>query len=331
MELNLRQKKILELLSINCRFTNKDVGKAVGLSEDSVSYQIDKLIENEKLALFNVQFNYHMLGYDSYHIWIKLKKKENNFSKLSKIRNLININSSYGKFDLQLLVLAKSQRELKNLIKQIRAVISIRDLRVAKFKDFYKRFTNVIPPINVKSKIPASKKNFVYKLNTKLYAETPIDQKIKLDAIDKKIIFYLLKYPRANYQSLAEATGLNHETIRYRIKKFVDQKFINNFGLIHDFKKYNLYTTYFLVNLKGKYFEKDFKNYLAMKPNIFYCAKLDGDYNCILYVVSENPNELGKVYEEIIEILDNSVESIDLLFLDKIYKYLQFPEKELTF
>jgi len=44
MKLGLKQKKILELLSINCRYTNKDIGKAVGLSEDSVAYQIDKLM-----------------------------------------------------------------------------------------------------------------------------------------------------------------------------------------------------------------------------------------------------------------------------------------------
>ncbi len=329
MKLNLRQKKILELLSINCRFTNKDIGKSVGLSEDSVAYQIDKLINQQELAKFNVQFNYHMLGYDSYHIWIKLKSKIDNFSNLSKIQNLIHINSSYGKFDIQLLVLAKSQRELKELLKKIRSVIPIKELKIAKFRGIYKRFTNIIPPINVKSKIPSNQKNFVYKLNTKLYAETPLDKKINLDYIDKKIIKAILQNPRTNYQELAEATRLNHETIRYRMKKFVDQKFINNFGLIHNFKKYNLYTNYFLINFKRKGFEKKFKEYLATNQRIFYCAKLEGDYDCIIYVLSENPTELGKTYDEIADILNNSVENIDLLFLDSIYKYIQFPEKEL--
>lgn len=329
MNLNLRQKKILELLSINCRFANKDIGKSIGLSEDSVAYQINKLVTEEKLARFNVQFNYHMLGYDSYHIWIKLSKKEKNLSNLAKIKNLIHINSSQGKFDLQLLVLAKSQRELKALLKQIRATTPIKELKIAKFQDIYKRFTNIIPSINVKSKIPTNKKNFVYRLNTKLYAETPLDEKIKLDIVDKKIIKSLLKKPRANYQELAEDTGLNHETIRYRIKKFVEKRFINNFGLIHDFKKYNLYTTYFLINFKGKYFEKKFKDYLATNTNIFYCAQLEGDYDCILYVLSDNPDKLGKIYDGILDALDNSIESMDLLFLDHIYKYIQFPEIEL--
>ena len=48
MTLKLKQKRILELLSINCRFSNKDIGKAIGLSEDAVDYQINKLINEDK-------------------------------------------------------------------------------------------------------------------------------------------------------------------------------------------------------------------------------------------------------------------------------------------
>ena len=108
MELNLRQKKILKLLSINCRFSNKDIAKSIHISEDSVSYQIDKLINKEKLSKFSIQFFHPMVNYDSYHIWIRLK--EENIKKLKEIKEIHSINKSHGKYNLQVLVFAKSKR-----------------------------------------------------------------------------------------------------------------------------------------------------------------------------------------------------------------------------
>ena len=85
MKLNLKQKKILKLLSINCRFTNKDIAKSIGISEDAVAYQINKLINKEKLAKFNIQFFYPSLGYKDYHIWLRLKKEEN----IEKLKDML--------------------------------------------------------------------------------------------------------------------------------------------------------------------------------------------------------------------------------------------------
>ena len=328
MELNIKQKRLLELLSINCRFSNKDIGKTIGLSEDSVEYQIDKLINKEKLAKFNVQFYYLSLGYKQYHLWIKLDNKPVNYQKLSKIKGITSINSNFGKFDLQLILVAKSEKKLKELIKEIKKTISIKRHFLSEFKGAYKKFTNILPPLTINTKIPKNKKNFVYELNERVYAKPEKDFKIKIDNIDKKIIKELLKSPRASYQEISKNTGLNHETIRYRIRNYVKTRFINNFGLLHDFKKYNLYTTYFLFKLK-RFNEKKLKDFLSRNQNVFYAARLDGEYNCIIYIVASDPHEIGEQYNKIIENLGNSIIESDLLFLDKVHKYIQFPEEEL--
>ena len=86
MKLNLKQKRLLELLSINCRFSHKDMGRIIGLSEDSIDYQINKLIKEEEIAKFNVQFNYFLLGYKQHHMWIKLKIQKIDYPKLNQIK-----------------------------------------------------------------------------------------------------------------------------------------------------------------------------------------------------------------------------------------------------
>ncbi len=325
MKLNLKQKKILKLLSINCRFTNKDIAKSIGISEDAVAYQINKLINKEKLAKFNIQFFYPSLGYKDYHIWLRLKKEEN-IEKLKDIKQIHSINKSQGKYDIQLLVFAKSQRDFLRTLREIKKIISVKEIKFSKFMGVAKSFSNIIPTIDVKVKIPENNRKFEYLLNSSQYSLGDFDKRIKIDETDKQIIEQILKKPRISFQELSQFIKINHETIRYRLRKYVNDKLITNFGLIHDFQKYGLFVNYFLIKSDEKKLnEKEFIKYLNSKINIFYCPVLEGDYNYIVYVISENPTELGEINTEIRRNLGDSIEELDLLFLGEILKYEQFP------
>ena len=324
MKLNIRQKKILKLISINCRFTNKDIAKSVGISEDAVAYQIDKLINKEKLATFNVQFFYPMLGYDSYHVWLRLKNED--IEKLVGIKQIHSINKSQGKFDVQLLIFAKSFRDFSKVLKEIKKSVSIQEIKYAKAYEVKKSFSNIIPSIDISVKIPENNRKFEYQLNDLQYPLGDFSKRIKLNNVDKRIISQLIKRPRSSFQELTQVTGVNHETIRYRIRNYVKERLITNFGLIHDFQKYGLFVNYFLIKSNEKKLnEKEFIKYLNSRTNIFYCPKLDGDYNYIVYVVSENPSELGEINNEIRKSLGESIMELDLIFMGKILKYEQFP------
>ncbi len=329
MKLNLRQKKILKLLSINCRFSNKDIAKSLKISEDSVAYQINKLIKKDKLADFSIFFFHPSVGYDSYHVWIRSKSKD--ISKLKLINEIHSINESHGKFNLQILVYAKSKRNLLEILRKIKKRIKCEELYYSKLQGMYKVFTNVLPSINVSVKIPTNPKKFEYKLNLVKDSFENLSKesysKIKLDKADFKIIRALVQKPRASFQEIAELTKLNYETIRYRMKRFIQNKLITNFGLIHDFKKYGLYVNYFLLKLNEKKLDKkEFQRYINSTQNILYCPKLEGDYNCIVYVVSENPEEQGEIQEGLMNVLGNAIKNLDLLFFSKVLKYEHFPK-----
>ncbi len=327
MDLNTRQKQLLELLSINCRFSNKDIAKSLRCSEDAVEYQIKKLIEEEKLASFSVQFDYNLLGYTHYHLLIRVKDLNIKYDSLSKIKEIISINSSYGKYDLQLIALVKNKDELEKVIKEIKKIIDLQDLAIAEFHSYIKKFTNILPPINVNVKIPSNRRNKIYILNTKEYSLSEDRSPVKLDKIDSKIISIILKNPRVKFSELSEKTGINQETIRYRVNGYVQRKFIMNFGLLHDFQKYGLYTTQLLVNLKEV--SKELKEFLHRNSHVFYSAHLVGAYSAVIYVVSKNPLELGEKLKEIRRIIGDDLLSMDLIHLEKIEKYIQFPMQEL--
>ena len=327
MELSLRQKKLLELLSINCRFSNKDIAKSLRCSEDAVDYQIKNLIEKEKLARFSIQFDYYLLGYRQYHLWVRTRDLEINHVQLNALSSIISVNESYGKYDLQLIALVKTPEELSETIAAVKEIIHITDIAVAEFHSYLRPFTNIIPPLHVKVTIPHNKKNSLTKLNQRSFLFSKDRSLITLDSVDKKIITVLLKDPRIKFSDLSEKTGINHETLRYRIGGYVKRGFIMNFGLLHDFQKYELYTTYLLVNASS--FDKKFMDYLEKEGNVFYAARLMGAYAGIIYLVSHNPEELGQKLKGIRKALGDKLLSFDLIHMEKIYKYVQFPQNEL--
>ncbi len=327
MDLTLRQKQLLELLSINCRFSNKDIAKSLHCSEDAVDYQIKNLIEKEKLARFSIQFDYYLLGYRQYHLWIRTRDMNINHSQLNELSSIISVNESYGKYDLQLIALVKSSEELAETIAAVKEIVHITDIAVAEFHSYLRPFTNIIPPLNVPVILPRNKKNVLYKLNQRDFLFSKDRSLVHLDSVDKKIIKVLLKDPRIKFSELSEKTGINHETLRYRISGYVKRGFIMNFGLLHNFQKYSLYTTYLLVNASG--FDKNFIEYLEKEDNVFYAACIMGAYAGIIYLVSHNPEELGQKLKGIRKALGDKLLSFDLIHMGKIYKYIQFPEKEL--
>jgi DNA-binding Lrp family transcriptional regulator len=327
MDLKLRQRRLLKLLSINCRFSNKDIAKSLHCSEDLVEYQIKNLITQRKLASFSVQFDYSLLGYTHYHLLIKIKNFNFDKESLRGIIEVISINSSYGKYDLQLILLVKNKDELESVICKIRKIIDIQDLAIAEFYSYIKRFTNILPPISVSVKIPKNQKNKLYILNTAEYSFSDNRTPVKLDNVDKRIISLLLKNPRIKFSELSEKTGINQETIRYRVNGYASRKLIMNFGLLHNFHKYGLYTTQLLLNLKKV--SQELKNFLYKNPDVFYSAQLIGSYSAIIYLVSTNPVELGQKLKEIRMILGEDLINMDLIHLEEVEKYVQFPMCEL--
>ncbi|HLC85344.1 MAG TPA: winged helix-turn-helix transcriptional regulator, partial [Candidatus Nanoarchaeia archaeon] len=189
----------------------------------------------------------------------------------------------------------------------------------------YKRFTNIVAPIALETPVPPRGKNPIYELRDRSYAMAREIAPIILDDIDKRIIKHLLTDPRMRLRILAQKIGINPEVVRYRINSYVKRGFIINFGLLHDFKKYGLSTHYLLLKIKSLDIPS-FKSYLENNKNVFYSAKLLGAYNCILYITSQDPDSFATQLKTIRRLIGKSLITMDLLHLETVHKYVQFPE-----
>ncbi|MAG45603.1 MAG: hypothetical protein CMH63_02405 [Nanoarchaeota archaeon] len=327
MELNLTQRKILKLLSLNCRYSNQDIGKAIGVSADTVQYQIENLIENRKLASFIILFDYRMIGFHHYHYLIRLKDiSKLDISPLKALKFITFINTGYGKYDIQLIVIARTELELEKNLHKIESLLgdNIQDFLLLKFSSQYK-YTHLLPHMNLDVKVPRNQKNPIYSLNKENFVEEDEYQEIKLDKLDNKIIKELVKNPRINYLRLANLLKVSHETIRYRISNYVKKEFITTIGLFNDFKKHGYFMNYLFLKLKT-YNESLFKTFLDKNPHIFYSARLVGEYNCIIYILAKTPEEFSEEIKKIRNYFKDKILDLELLYFEKTEKNVQFPE-----
>jgi len=331
MDLSITQKKILKLLAINCRFSNQDIAKATNVSPDTVSYQIKNLIGKQELGNFLVQFDYRMIGFDHFHYLVRVNNpKKINYEKLKSLPFITFINTCYGRYDFQCIIVSKSESNLKDHIKQIENTLNneVRDFLLLKFSSQYK-FTHSLPIYNVPVAIPKNKKKIVYKLNKEIFTISRDYTKIKLDNLDIQIIKQLIENPRIHFLEISEKLNKPHETIRYRISNLIGKKFIYSFGLAPDYLKLGYFTNFIFLKLTNLN-ESEFSSFLNKNPHVFYAAGLLGQYDGILYMLSETPEKFNSHFTNLKKFLGDSIIDLEVLHFDKILKNIQFPEEILA-
>ena len=96
---DLKDRKILYQLDLNCRQSNAQIGKKVGLSRKVVEYRIRKMEEEEVIKNYYTVIDAYKLGYMFYRFYINLqtiskKKKQEiiehfvNYNKISTVATI---------------------------------------------------------------------------------------------------------------------------------------------------------------------------------------------------------------------------------------------------
>lgn len=135
-----KDRLLLELLQKNSRESLTNLAKAVGLSIDSTNKRIKKLKEKGIIDHFGIFINPKALGYDLVaNIQIKLhnisEEELNKFiSFLKSHKNVIELITTLGDYDITCVLIAKDTQELEFISRHIRQ----------KFKDLIADWRSVI-------------------------------------------------------------------------------------------------------------------------------------------------------------------------------------------
>lgn len=315
-KVDLKDKKILFELDSNCRQSNQQIAKKVGLSKDAIAYRINKLEEQNVIKGYRTIINFQKLGFTQYRVLLNLvninKIKQTEFIEfLKKEKRVWGIALNEGIGDLAFTCLVKNKLEfyyfyegLKNKFKKNikESLIS----EILKYQEFSRRYI-----------LESKSKN-----QQKTILET---EKNSIDKIDEQILFELSNNARVKLITIAKKTKLSSMLIHQRIKKLEQKKIIEGY-------RANIHVMAFGRDYYGIKMSLD--NYSEKNKIIQYIQEIP-EMTAILWTLAGFDIEFDlevkgtKQYQEIINNLRNKFDSIrEIKFIRAIeyFKLNHFPK-----
>jgi DNA-binding Lrp family transcriptional regulator len=104
--------------------------------------------------------------------------------------------------------------------------------------------------------------------------------KIKIDSIDRRIIYELDLNSRISDFKLAKKVNRSRSSVRYRINELIKNNIIKKFTLVTNFNKlgYQVYKIYLTIGGDSKKI-KEFHSFLSKKKNLIWLGVAEGAWN----------------------------------------------------
>ena len=140
-----------------------------------------------------------------------------------------------------------------------------------------------------------------------------------MDKIDSKILLELLKDSRAPISLIAKKTKLSREVVGYRMEKYVSGGIIKEFFTQINTVKLGYTSALLFLSLKNDA-EEELIKYMKSSEFISWAGKQCGKWSIGMAIYGKNMVEVQKIFEEIINKFQNSIQS----HLFEFYKNMEF-------
>lgn len=314
-KLTVKDWKILAELDKDCRQSDSRIGKKVGLSQQVVSYRVNRLIDSGVIRRFYSVIDLTKIGYSIYKVFFNLQiiTKETEADIKSFVvdqKNIVWAGVLHGGWDLSLTIVAKSAKEFDTILKKF----------TSKFNDhiFHKTVLLVVEG-----------SDFIigYNEETKMVDLGIDDDIVDIDDIDKTILSVLAEDARMPYVDLAKACGTTIDVVRYRIKKLKELGVIKGFrvwlntGLIGK----NHYKLLLSLQNVTPIREKNLLGYCRESSNVTYAFKSIGLWDFKIELLLNDIDEMHKVVVHIRNIFSDIIRNYEIIDVYEEYKKNYWP------
>jgi Lrp/AsnC family leucine-responsive transcriptional regulator len=312
--LDLKDRKILYQLDLNCRQSNAQLGRKVGLSKQVVDYRIKRMEDEGIINGYWTAINSFKLGFDVYRYYISYqnasqKIKDEIIDFLVKYENTWSVYSATGLFDLGI-------------------VIWIKDLQ--KFTNFWEEFNDIYGDY-------LSEKIYSVFLNSHSYRHgylTPdlFDQKeykqyirigpasiVEIDKIDYKLLNLIVLDARKPLIDIAGQLKISSQTIRYRIKNLMNRGIIQSFRVRIDYSKLNLQQFFLGIWFRKLSKRREIWKYLENNPNIIQIVTCAGYADLQAEIIIDNVNKIENLMNAISEKFPDTIRNYNYSICKRHY------------
>lgn len=316
LELDTKDKKIIEQLELNSRQSNRQISRKIGLSKDAVSYRIKRLEEAKLILGYYSVLNIAKLGLIQYKIFISFQNTNSRLEAeiidyLKKDENIGWVVSCDGYYNLMAVAWAKDS---------------------IAFDEFFSKFLNKYSQYCKQREIVVIPEEYALR-NSYIYGkEHPIsyyggEQEFNIDKKDILIIESLANNSRESLIKIASKLNMTGEGVIHRIKNLQEKEILLAFRpqLNTNLLGYSFYNLLFRLkktnNLKRIY------EYFKGNQNVIYISKYLGAYDLGIDVQVKDESDLRNIISNFKDNFKEDIESYISILVYHEHKLSYFPHK----
>ena len=297
-----RDYKILDVIADNGRLPHLRISKLTGISKDSIRERLHNLQKERFILSYVPLIDYSFIGYKLFHAYVEINPVHNTEVVINSLKtdpNISSITFTFGKYDLELQILARNKAEVMKIISN--------HINTNK--------------TNLCVLSPGEFDIYSMKLTKPQVFENKRGRYI-LDELDVCLLNELSRDSRTNIVTLAKNSNSSVEVVRYRLRMLTKRGVILGFHARTNKHKFGLSTYILLMNLKNP---TKVKRVFDL-PNIYYARNFSLRFNYILGFHTRNNSQLAKTINRIRQSLGSDLLSFDLLILLDRKKFEPMPE-----
>lgn len=320
-KIDLKDRKILYELDLNCRQSNTQIGKKVGLKKDVVSYRIKKLEDKGVIKNYWTDINTFKLGYNVFRIFINFQYvtpdiKKQIIEHFVSYKNSWAVLSDKGDIDLAVIIWAKNIHEFYQFLGQT----------LDKYEKYFEKYA-----ISIYVQGHAYKKSFLFEdkkdeENRVININTCGKKPLEIDELDHNLLNEIAINARIPILDLAEKIGCSSQTVNYRIKNLKEQGVIQAFRVNLNLSKLNLQHYKVNIYLKDHKLKKPIFDYLKQKPYLEFMNLAMGWADLEPEIVVKDFQKLMEIFEDIQTKFPGSIKKQSFVITEQLHKLRCMPE-----
>ncbi|MDO8740864.1 MAG: Lrp/AsnC family transcriptional regulator [Candidatus Woesearchaeota archaeon] len=316
--LDLKDRKILYQLDVNCRQADSEIGKKVGLSKQVVDYRIKKLLKDNIITRFSTVIDTYKLGFSKYKIYLSLENADK--KTISEIIGFLKqhkktewIATCSGKFDIIAGYIVKDVYEFNEAIKELDEKfsqhISLRETSIS-------------------TGVPHWRKEYLLENKEPFPAVFQGGKKddLKIDPVDEEIIKILVNNARMPIIEIAQRLKTTPRIVNYRIKNLKKENIILIHRVFLNLNKFNWIYCKALIKFRSLTKQKysQFFQHCNYLKNLTYIINCIGEWDIELDFEIDDFNAFHNIMLDIRDKFSDIIKHYDFVIVmneDKLDYY----------
>jgi len=230
IELDKKDRLIMQTLSENCRTGLPVMRRIVGLSKSSILNRIGRLERIGVINGYSTFINIHKLGLRMFSVLVSSKMTLNEkieFCKSCEKIPFLNqvLTFQTGPWDFMLRIYAQDNRHLDRILTQITTLGKLADLEILELDDW---FTHPINYLHIETRLDHCRRKADTSFQQIIRKRKPVDHP-RYSLKDILILGVLAKNPRISLNLLGEKVGMSSDAVKDHIARLTDQGIIGHF------------------------------------------------------------------------------------------------------